>query len=369
MRKSTFLFFIICFVLLLFLVTSRQSQTVFAPENHRDTITESVRHLSLEQKLGQLFLLGLSEPVSLEAFLPLVREGRIGGFIIMGGNVRGTEKLPETIAVLQRAAASTSPATAPLFVATDQEGGAISRFQGVGFIRTAQAELPDADTAYETARRRGQELRGLGVNMNFSPVMDEADPTSFLYKRTFRGTQEEIALLGGAMVRGYRDGGIIPVPKHFPGHPRESTDSHKVLPQAQGDSAWFREHIRQFTYLLNEEKPDVLMTAHVLYPSIDSVPATLSSVILTDTLRDSLDFGGVIVTDDLNMGALRSSFSLAESTVRALEAGNDMLLIVGTRQDLQRATEAVRGAIESGRITESRIDESVTRLIRLKGNL
>lgn len=338
-----------------------------APEAARMAAEAVVARLSLSEKIGQLFMFGPVETVPLETIVPLVREGQVGGIILMGAALRATTDLPGAIRKLHAAAVGSTTAALPLFIATDQEGGEVSRFRGPEFIQTPQSALKNPEEAYALAFRRGEELAARGVRMNFAPVMDAAEPPSFLRSRTFRGSREEIAALGDAMVRGYRAAGIVAVPKHFPGHPERSWDSHRVLPTAEMDKKEFTEHIRQFSLLIERSRPEMLMTAHVLFPQVDATyPATLSRVIVTDILRGTLGFEGVVLTDDLQMGAITSRFPLRDAVVRALTAGNDMLLIVGSRMDFNEAFAAVRVAVESGVISEARLDESVLRILRLK---
>ena len=346
---------------------SRSTGEIFIAKNStQDSLEVRVSRIPLSHKVGQLIMLGLADGSSLDAFLPLVREEKIGGIIIMGGNVRATKSIPDVLTLLQTEVASTSPETSPLFMATDQEGGVVSRFRGDGFTSVAQFEITSTSSAREVAVKRGKELRTLGLNMNFAPVMDAADSSSFLYSRTFRGDQAQIAALGIAMMDGYRESGIIAVPKHFPGHPEYSLDSHRLLPVAEGNREWWEGHIAQFKMLL-KESPEMLMTAHVSFPALaPDYPATLSKTIITDELRHRLGFDGVIITDDVKMGAIASNSSLAEASVRAIEAGNDIVLIVGSRKDAEEAYRVLNDALAAGRLSESRINESVVRIIRLK---
>jgi beta-N-acetylhexosaminidase len=217
---------------------------------------------------------------------------------------------------------------------------------------------------------RGKELHAKGINVNFSPVLEYiTNPASFLYYRVFRGSKENVTTYGENMVRGYQDAGIVATVKHFPGHDDTSVDSHKNLPISTIDKKGLPEHMSIFKAVIEKEKPLMVMTAHVLFPKIDPVyPATLSPIFIK-MLREDYSYDGIIITDDMNMGAITKSFGVEKSAIQAINAGNDILLYVAPTETINRAYTAVLNAVRDGHISEERIDSSVYRVLNLKGKL
>jgi beta-N-acetylhexosaminidase len=189
---------------------------------------------------------------------------------------------------------------------------------------------------------------------------------SFLYNRVFRGQKEKIISLGSNMVQGYQDAGIAATVKHYPGHDDSSVDSHKNLPVSTVENQDFHDYVSPFIEVIKNKKPLIVMMAHVLFPNIDPVyPATLSPVIINQ-LRNEYGFDGVIITDDMNMGAITKNYGIEQSAIQAIKAGNDILLYVSSEEDFLRAYNAVISAIENNEISQGRIDESVYRILKLK---
>jgi beta-N-acetylhexosaminidase len=168
-------------------------------------------------------------------------------------------------------------------------------------------------------------------------------------------------------MHGLSDGGVIAAVKHFPGHGSTTQDSHLTLPTVpKTDAALRRTELPPFVAAV-EQNAAMVMTAHVRYPAWDAaVPATLSPRIIQGLLRDELRYDGVVITDDLAMRAVSDRFPAGEAAVRSVEAGCDLLLLSGPAAAQHATLDALRAAIESGRLSESRIDESVTRILRLK---
>jgi beta-N-acetylhexosaminidase len=177
--------------------------------------------------------------------------------------------------------------------------------------------------------------------MNFAPVLDTAtQPTSFLYKRVFPRNEVTLA---GALAAGLTAGGVTPVAKHFPGHPDTPHDSHLILTSVPITPAEKNDFIRPFATYINDAKPAALMTAHVAFPAIDKLPATISPYWLTTVLREELRFSGLIITDDMSMDAIDVMRTSSAASKLALEAGADIILfaaepenITGTLNDLMR---------------------------------
>lgn len=327
--------------------------------------------LTLEQKIGQLFMCGFDGTVPNEAIRTLIAERRIGGIIYFRRNIGNLEEVAKLSADLQRLNAEHSDI--PLFISIDQEGGMVSRIdRELALIPGAMAlgAAGDEESAYATARISGRELRLLGINMNFAPSVDvNNNPRNpVIGIRSYGEDPEAVGRLGAAAVKGYQDAGVSATIKHFPGHGDTDTDSHLGLPKvAHGKERLQRVELLPFVRAI-EAGVDMVMSAHVLFPAYEpeEQPATLSGRVLTDLLRGELGFDGVIVTDCLEMHAISRECGVAEGAVRALEAGADLILVSHRLHEQQAAVQAVLDAVRGGRLDESRIDRSAERILELK---
>ncbi|MGE0441028.1 MAG: glycoside hydrolase family 3 protein [Gemmatimonadales bacterium] len=261
----------------------------------------------------------------------------------------------------------------PLLIAADLEGGAAFRFPGATPFPTnmgvgATGRIEDAA---EMARITGLEGRAVGVHLNFAPVADinnnPANP--IINTRSFGEDPGQVALLTAASVRGSRAGGMLSTAKHFPGHGDTDVDSHISLPVIRGD--WARLNAIELVPFRAAIAAGVeaIMSAHVALPAItgdSTIPGTLSPKVLGAMLRDSLKFGGLVVTDALDMGALVAAYGGGEAAVRAFEAGTDLLLMPSNPRDV---IQAMTAAIRSGRISQARFRRSLDRVTAIKERL
>ncbi|GAA4902200.1 beta-N-acetylhexosaminidase [Stackebrandtia albiflava] len=340
--------------------------------------------LTLAQKVGQLFI---TQPYGADADAAddgnrtthgvdtpaeLVRRYHLGGVIYFGwsGNITDPARIAALSNGLQQAALDDTGI--PLLVSTDQEHGAVVRIgppvtQFPGNL--ALGATGDPDQARRSAEVIGAELRAMGLNQNWAPVADvNVNPANpVIGNRSFGGDPARVAEFTAAAVAGYQDGpaGIAASAKHFPGHGDTDVDSHTDLPVITHDlDEWRRLDAPPFKAAV-DAGIDVIMSAHIRFPELDDsgTPATLSKPILTGLLRDELGFDGVVVTDSLAMEGVRIGHTDAEVPVKALQAGADLLLMP---PDIATAVDGVMAAVESGDLTEARIDESVLRILELK---
>jgi beta-N-acetylhexosaminidase len=345
--------------------------------------------MSLEQKIAQLFVVSVwgksadeVHPTNrtnygVDTPAQVVEKFGVGGVIYF--NNSGTDNVdnPAQMAAfsngLQRAAIRHNTHL-PLIVAIDQEGGNVTRLESpatefpASMAVGAGRSTADAKTV---ATLNGRELRAMGINQNFAPVADvNSNPNNpVIGARSFSSRPELVSQLVTAEVEGYQEGGrpnqtVSSSAKHFPGHGDAETDSHTGLPNIDRTEAeWRAVDMPPFKAAIRAGV-DSIMTAHIQVPSLDpsGVPATLSKPIMTGLLRNELKFRGVIVTDSLGMGGA-NVFPPEEIPVMALEAGVDQLLMP---PNLQLALDSVKAAVESGRLSERRIDQSVLRILLLK---
>lgn len=323
--------------------------------------------LDLKSKIGQLFMCGFDGYEPTEGIRRLIGEYGLGGIIYFRRNLQDAEQVAGMTKALQAMAA------VPLLVSIDQEGGMVVRLEeGVTVMPGAMAigAADDAELAYEAAKWSGAELRAAGVNMNFAPCLDvNNNPRNpVIGVRSYGEDPQKVARFGTSAIRGYQDGGMAAVAKHFPGHGDTSSDSHYELPVVpHGRDRLDAVELLPFRAAI-AAGVDGIMTAHVVFPAYepDNVPATLSKRILTGLLRDQLGYEGVIVTDCLEMNAISETLGVARGAVEAVKGGADIIL-VSHRLDRQiAALEAVYEAALAGEIPLSRIDEAVRRVWTLK---
>lgn len=341
--------------------TYQQATAIAAIATTTDSIDEQIAAMTVEEKIGQLFIVGHWREDDYYHMSNLIRAYHLGGVILMGIDSQYYDEVPTWVEVWQK------QSKLPLMIATDQEGGAVSRFRSENYTLTPQPEITDSTEALAIAQKRAQELRQVSVNTNLAPVLERSvDPFAFLFERTFRDP-DKITALGQAMIVGMRSEGVVAVPKHFPGHEDTPVDSHVELPVLSVSTTTFALHIRDFQNVIRIAKPEALMTAHVLLPAIDPhYPATLSHTLLTKKLRQEIDFTGVIMTDDMGMGAITNTYTPAEAAVLAFQAGADMILFAALPNQAIDAIAALQAAIETGAISEDRLNGSVRRILEMK---
>ena len=348
-----------------------------------------LRGMSLDQKIAQLFVVSVWGKSADEAHptnqanygvdtpAQVVEKFGVGGVIYFNNSSTDNVDNPAQMAAfsngLQRAATSHNTRI-PLIIAIDQEGGNVTRLESPATEFPASMAVGagrSAADAKTVATLNGRELRAMGINQNFAPVADvNSNPDNpVIGARSFSSRPELASQLVAAEVKGYQEGGranqtVSSSAKHFPGHGDAATDSHHVLPNIDRTAEeWRAIDMPPFRAAI-DAGVDSIMTAHITVPSLDDsgVPATLSRPILTGLLRGELKYKGVIVTDALGMGGA-NVFPPEEIPVRAIEAGVDQLLMP---PNLQLAIDSLKGAVESGRLTEKRIDQSVLRILLLK---
>jgi beta-N-acetylhexosaminidase len=289
-------------------------------------------------------------------------EAGVGGAVLFSRNVGAPREVAELTAELKRRA------TAPLLVAVDQEGGSVARLRA-GFTPLpplrALGDTGDPELARAVGRVVGAELRSVGIDWNFAPVLDvDTNPDNPVIGRRSLGRDPlRVAELGIAFARGLMDSGVAPCGKHFPGHGDTHQDSHHELPRLPHPLERLeRVELVPFARAVAAGLP-ALMTAHIVFEAIDSEqPASLSPRVIGGLLRGRLGFGGVVVTDDLDMKAIADHFSIEDVAVRALQAGVDALLVCLTPPLAWRAIDAIVRAVQSGELSEAALTSATSRL-------
>jgi beta-N-acetylhexosaminidase len=377
--------FLIYFLLLLFIVASfvlaclifskqKEEGSIFwtspeeaAVEQAQDeaarlleAVEDQLFEMSLAEKVGQLFVFGFAGKKFSPELQTLITDYQPGGLILLAYNLGSPEEIKNLISEMQAASSSL-----PLFVSIDQEGGVVSRLKNINMV--AQSEIKSVEEARQIAQERGQQLVDLGFNVNYAPVLDYiSQSSSFLAERVFSGTMEERSALGKSMVEAYQSVEIIPVIKHFPGHPDSKIDSHQALPTADLSKATVLNNAQSFKIALNAG-PMMVMSGHVFYPQVDAkYPASLSSIFIKDILRGEWGYDGVVITDDLSMGALKNTYTDSEIARLAFAAGNDILLYIGNLEQSKLIYQSLLADFQSGLLLEEDLNQAVKRILILK---
>jgi len=319
------------------------------------------------RQVGQLFMVGLPGADLDDSTRRLIREFQINNFIYFKRNVADRLQLKKLSFTLRQTC--TENGLAPPLIAIDQEGGSVTRlpppFTQFPDARVLANSSHPVDKLKEYARVCAQELAGVGINMNLAPVLDvcEEGRDFFMERRCLGDDPRQVAELGGIIITEMQKRGIAACAKHFPGLGAAVVDPHLELPVV----------VNSKDYLYAVDLPPFkmavacgvssIMTSHTIYRHLDpQVPATLSKRILTDLLRTQLGYEGLIITDDLEMGAIENEHSLARAVLEAFSAGADLLLICHDHDKVIRAYRALLEAVIDGTISRDRLEAGAKRL-------
>ncbi len=329
--------------------------------------TTILNSLTLEQRVGQLFMVGIDSQDTNQA-KQFIQHYPVGGIILLTKNFQSENQTQNLITELQSASKTT--VAIPLFISVDQEGGTVSRIPFSNIDQTSQAEIISPAQAYTIAKQRGEELKNLGITINFAPVLDVIkNQQSFLYPRTFQGEVQKISSLGVMSVQGYHDAGILSCVKHFPGHGDALTDPHTTTSINTQTTQEIQNNLQPFAEAISAQVP-CIMVGHVIDTAITNAPASQSPEIM-NLLRSQEKFNGVIITDDLEMVAAHSNQTIAQASLAALQAGADMVLISGyttTQQEREQIIQEVTKKIEAGALTKDQLDEKLLRILKTKAS-
>lgn len=324
--------------------------------------------LSLEQKIGQLFMCGFFGKEPSREIMELIQDYYIGGICYFGRNLED----PEQTHMLSEKLQQTVPHDIPLFISIDQEGGMVYRIEkGVTLSpgNMAIGATGNPSYAYRLAKIAGKELRTMGINMNFAPCVDvNNNPKNpVIGVRSYGENPEMVGQFGQQAIQGYQDGGVSAVAKHFPGHGDTEIDSHLGLPVVDHPLSRLESvELLPFRQAI-QQNVDGMMVSHVCFPAIEKgLPATLSKKIITDLLKQEYQFKGIVITDCMEMKAIDNHYGVEEAAVKAVQSGVDIILFSHSYEKQKQAIEAVNKAVQSGDLSEERIDEAVERILNVK---
>ena len=338
-------------------------QSELSPEQKVDKL---VANMSDADKVGQLLMIGIHGTTLNDDAKFMLNEYRVGGIILFDRNMESKDQVKTLIADINKAGKSAG--LTPLFFGIDQEGGAVARMEDQ-LIKVPPAEelgKTSVEQVVSLAKQSGAELKDLGFNINFAPVAD----LGLTYGRSYSTNPDEVVRYAGAIGKAYDEAGLWYSYKHFPGIGKTDVDLHadtSIVPVSK--EMLLSEDTKVFVDLIKQSKPNTytIMVSHAMYPQIDpDHPASLSKTIITDWLRKDMGYNGVVVTDDMDMGALAKHYTFGDMAVQSILAGSDILLVCHEYEHMQEAYNGLMKAVKDGRISKERLDESVKRILLMK---
>lgn len=333
-----------------------------------EKIVSVINDMTLEEKIGQLMVVGFPSKEADEHIKRMIEDYHVGGVILYDRNMESPQQVARLTNELQDLAAKSSNSI-PLMISIDQEGGAIVRMRDRVTPIPSQQELAkreDEQEIYTTAKRTGQELSAMGIQVNFAPDLDLSTTDT----RSFGIDPENAYRFGKQVVKGLSDTGVAATLKHFPGNGRSGVDPHHDTSSVEANKGDLENNdIYPFKKLIEnvDHQQFFVMVTHIKYPAYDSEkPASISPVIIQDLLREQLGYKGIVVTDDLEMGAVSKYFTYQDLGYEAVKAGADLLLVCHTLENQDQVYKGILNAVQSGELDETKIDEAVERILQYK---
>jgi beta-N-acetylhexosaminidase len=337
--------------------------------NSLETIDDKIANMTLAEKIGQMIISGVEALENDKYSKTLIKKHHIGGFILFKKNIENVKQAQKLINSLKT---ENRVNKIPLFMSVDEEGGIVSRmpdsFKKIPPNKTI-GNINNSEFSYEIGSVIAKEIKAFGFNMDFAPVLDiNSNPKNpVIGDRSFGDSPDIVNKLGIQTMKGIESQNVIPVVKHFPGHGDTSIDSHIGLPVVNNDFARLNSFELQPFKKAIENNVDVIMIAHILLPKIDpDDPSSLSKKVITNILREKLSYDGIVITDDMTMGAIVENYTITEASVKAINAGSDIILVCHGFDNQVAVIERIKKAVNSGEISINRIDESTKRILKLK---
>lgn len=331
-------------------------------------VDEKINGMSLREKIAQMLILYYYSDTVSDSLTSTLKEVKPGGFILFGENISTYSNTVNFVKTLQK------NSDIPLIISIDQEGGLVQRFKSSKDMQVTKippmynvGSTNDENIAYNVGRVIAEELRVIGVNVDFAPVLDiYSNPKNkVIGDRSFGTDKDKVSKMGLSLSKGLSDNGVIPVFKHFPGHGDTEVDSHYNLPviNRTKEELFNRELVPFINAIENGAK--IIMIGHIALPKIigDDTPASLSYEIVTKLLKEELGYNGLVITDALNMGAVTNKYSNSEIYEKAINSGVDLLLMPGGSKP---TIDLIENSVKEGRIKEKIIDSSVRKILKFK---
>lgn len=330
-----------------------------------EKVDQIVESMSQTEKLGQMVMIGIQGTKVDDDSLYMLNQYHMGGVILFDRNMESPEQVKQLTSDLQ----AQSNEKVPLFIGIDEEGGDVVRMAEKLTPPPSQKEIGatgDIEQAKTWAIKTAKSLKDMGINVNFAPVADVGSND----KRSYSTDTNTVIDFVRAATKGYQQENIIYSLKHFPGIGKGKVDSHVDSSSIDvTKEILMAEDIIPFKTIINENKPEdyFILVSHLKYPALDEeYPASLSSKIMIDLLRNELGYKGIIITDDMEMGAVANHNDFRSIGVNAVKAGADIVLVCHEYEHQQEVYLGLLDAVNNGEISQERIDESIKRIIKVK---
>jgi beta-N-acetylhexosaminidase len=354
-------------------------KTIFAALALAAMLPTAAQAATLAQMAGQMVLVGFKgtsvDDATVKTLIDEIRQGQIGGLMYLRANVKSLAD----VKAMNAAFLAANPKLPP-FISLDQEGGKIERLTAkVGFPEMpSEQDIGKDDTPAEAGAiyaRTGAALRANGFNLNFAPVVDlninPDNPIIGHYGRSFGVDPDRVTALAAAAIAAYHKAGILTALKHFPGHGSSTADSHEGYVDIT--KSWSEAELQPYEKMFGDGYADLVMIGHLINRNYSDQPASLAPEWIDGVLRGKLGFSGVVISDDLEMGAIRQHYDLKETVTRAVRAGVDVLLFSNTVKPGSPLGDEVRAILvaeaEADPAFRARIEESYQRIVALKARI
>jgi beta-N-acetylhexosaminidase len=327
---------------------------------------KNIKEMTLKEKIGQLILPGFHSYEYDEQLKTLIEDYHVGNVILFTRNFESASQM-RTLTKKIHDEVLKHTGIVP-FISIDQEGGLVTRMmKDVTFAAGPMTcSAVDEKAAFDTGRMLAYDMIGLGMNLNLAPSLDvNNNPNNpVINVRSYSDDPARVSLFGKNFINGLLEYGVLPCAKHFPGHGDAAVDSHLGLPTLEHDTNRMHE-VEMKPFIENINVP-AIMSAHILFPAYDTVPATLSKKVLTGILREELGYKGLIITDCLEMKAIADNYGTSEGALQAVKAGADLLCICHTLERQVRALQLIEEAVLDGSISMEELDAHVERILKAK---
>lgn len=348
--------------------SNEQSDEVPEDTDIVDPLQKQIQEMTIDEKIGQMVMVGIEGLEDDQLSREMIEKYKVGGFILFKRNIGDAA---QTLNLINSLKDTNEQNKFPLFFAVDEEGGNVTRMPEE-FVKLPTnrsiGRINNEDFSFEIGSAIGKQIKSLGFNMNFAPVLDiDSNPNNpVIGDRSFGPDADIVSRLGIATMKGMQSHVISGI-KHFPGHGDTSVDSHIGLPTVDHDL----DRLRNFELVpfdnAIQKNADVVMVAHILLSKVDKEnPATMSKTVITDFLRNDMEFDGVVITDDMTMGAITENYDVGDAAVKSVKAGVDIILVCHDNEKQIEVIEALKSAAASGVISEDDLNNHVYRILKLK---
>ena len=370
MKKLLFIILTITILGTSYYFLSREKPKQATSNSIEEKIKKQLKKMTLDEKIAQMLIIYYSSTTYDETLEQTIKEVKPGGFILMNDNISTYQNTLNLVKSMQK------DSKIPMIISIDQEGGIVQRLQKITDIEVtnipsmlALGKTNDKNLAYNVGKIMAQQLKTLGINLDFAPVVDiySNKDNKVIANRSFGSNSEEVTTMALALKQGLEDNNVNTCLKHFPGHGDTAVDSHYNLPVINKDYNDLSKVELIPYYKAIKNNTNMIMIGHIALPKItkDNTPASLSKEIITNLLKTKLKYQGLVITDALNMKALTDNYSDKEIYTMAINAGVDLLLMPnGSR----KAIEYIKESIKEKKITEQMINTSVTKILTYKYN-